>query len=187
MKKLTSYIVSFLLFLLFALTRVFAGPIPATALQYPVFYYTSSGLVTNTGTAETNLFQVYVPGQALGNNGYIRVTLYEYSPDAAAANHLYKVYLGGTGNPVANGTCVATNTVTTSLENPALITIFANGALNAQRVFQQTSTNWWTLATPQANTFNTGTNFNLTVTGSGAFSTNVFGLDGAIIEVGYQP
>jgi hypothetical protein len=183
MQKIKSLLA--LLLLVAGVTYVNAGSFPAAGLQFPYYAYTSTA-VTNVGTTETNLWQVSIPQQALGNSGFLRITLFEKSTDAqAGASHTYKVYMGGTGNPVSGGTALFTNAVFAAPSAGVQRTVFMNGGLSAGFAIGDNSTNSFTGFTTASIplTFSTSTNFNITVTGAGQFSTNIFGLDGAIVEI----
>ena len=156
-----------------------AGPVPYTASQFPTFYAGQNTIVTNTGTVETNLAQIAIPHNVVGNNGSMDIDLFVSSPDAVAVAHTYTTYIGGSGNPVTGGTAIATNSVGADSDVRFRISVLPMGSTTNLYVTAYSTTNSFAgYGQPFVKAvFDASTNFNLTVTGKGAFSTNVFRLN----------
>lgn len=194
LKKLSVPVFSFL-----ALAAL-AGPIPFTQNQFPVWYATQTTQQQAISNAnEAVLFQTSVPLFAVGNQGFMRITKFVGSPDAAAATvtHVFKTYLGGT-NTALGGTwsttgavAIETNTTTTTTSSGIVSYLLPNNNALTNFYWGTTTTN--TVAAPDSLatgrrqvTYGTQTNgILLTVTGQAAGtggSTNIVDLDGIVIE-----
>jgi hypothetical protein len=162
------------------------GPMPWTQNQFPQFFLTATAPTTNTGTAETVLFQAAIPPNAIGQ--FLKSTLF-LSGDGANTGHVVTVYLGGAattnGGTLTGGTALYTNSFTTTVAAPVVAWVlpkFLDGITN--RVWSSTTTNSYNASlVKQEVKVGTTTNATyLTITGSGAGAGVVTTLDAAIIE-----
>lgn len=191
--RIRNLIRTFALISTLALLAMLALPakaaLPFTAQQFPMWQWSAPGMwETNVNNSPSNMVQVLVPPNIMGQRGYMTVRLLVGSPDNAVAHHTYIGYAGGSGSPLSGGTILFTNDVT----GPDGYNIFMNslylagtntGTQAGMYVNPSGTTNITAGATAVVvKAFDTSTNWYFTIVATAPSATNIMGVIGCYLR-----